>query len=536
MLEYGQPLHAYRLDRLAGAIQVRYAQAQESLTLLDGTELSLDDQTLVIADDSGAIGLAGIMGGLSTAVDAETDAIFLESAFFAQNALQGRARRYGLHTDASLRFERGVDPSGQERAIERASALLLEIAGGDAGPLVLAEAEDQVPVRQPVSLNEATVTRMLGMTISRDEIETHLRQLDMQVESTDGGWQVTAPSYRFDIAIEEDLIEELARMVGYDQIPVTAGSGQVRLARADEDNISPQSVTDLLVARGFNEVVTFSFTEGDEQARVTGTEESVPLANPISRDLNVLRRSLWPGLLRCAAFNLSRQIERCRLFEVGTAFAPAANGVAETTLISGLIVGSSRPPHWEGASAEADFFDLKAEVEAVLSMWKSDQEFRFEAEVSPGLNPARAAVIRRGQTRVGSIGELHPALQSTYEFREPVLMFEIDLLQLGNAAVPKFEAFSKFPSTRRDLAVIVDESITAAQLTDNVTEALGPALRRCEIFDIYRGPAVDSGRKSVGMGLILQDASRTLNDEETDDMMQRVMRHLERKLEATIRN
>jgi phenylalanyl-tRNA synthetase beta chain len=374
------------------------------------------------------------------------------------------------------------------------------------------------------------------MQIGSDDISAHLQQLDMQVESTAAGWLVTPPSYRFDIAIEEDLIEELARMVGYDQIPVIPGAGQVSLARANEGKVSPEAVTDLMVARGFNEVVTFSFIEGDEQTRITGAAEAIPLANPISRDLNVLRSSLWPGLLRCAAFNLSRQVERCRLFEVGTVFAPAAEGVAESTCVAGLIVGAARPPHWEGAAAEADFFDLKADVEALLSMWNADAELRFEAQSSAGLNPARAAVIVRGERQVGCIGELHPALQNLYEFRAPVLLFEIDLLQLGDAAIPKFEAFSKFPSTRRDLAVIVDEAVTVAELTEHVVTELGSALRRCEIFDIYRGPGVDSGRKSVGMGLILQDASRTLNDEETDDMMRRVMRHLEQKLEATIRN
>jgi len=536
MLEFGQPLHAYRLDRLAGGISVRLARAGEKLTLLDETEVSLTESTLVITDQSGPIGLAGIMGGLSTAVDAGTDAIFLESAFFAPAAMQGRARHYGLHTDASIRFERGVDPSGQERAVERATSLLLEIAGGEAGPLVLAEDETQVPSRPTIRLRGARIRQVLGIELGQEQIEQALSRLGMQIEPEVNGWQVTAPSYRFDIAIEEDLIEELARMVGYDRIPVTPGTSQVKLARLSESDVSADTVSDLLAARGYREVVSFSFAERSEQARITGRDDAIALANPISRELDVLRRSLWPGLLRTAVLNQSHQIDRCRLFEVGTVFSAGEDSAHESTCVAGLLTGPVQGAHWEGATADADFFDLKADVDAVLALWLKRTGFRYEAATHPALNPGRSAAIYREDARIGWLGELHPQLQQHYEFRHPVILFELDLAAAGKATIPKYQPFTKFPFVRRDLAVVVDERISVAQLTEHVAASLGTALRQCEVFDIYRGPGVDSGRKSVGMGLILQDASRTLNDQETDDMMRRVMRHLEQELEATIRS
>ena len=536
MLELGQPLHAYRLDGLEGAIRVRLASAGEALTLLDGTALALDDDMLVIADDSGAIGLAGIMGGASTAVDATTDAVFLESAFFAPKAIQGRARRVGLHTDASVRFERGIDPSGQERAVERATALLVEIAGGKAGPIVVAEDEAALPALVPVSLRASRISALLGIEVDGAEIETLLGRLGMQVAATDGGWDVTPPSYRFDIAIEEDLIEELGRMIGYDRIPVTPERPVVHLGRAAEGVVGTDTLTDLLVARGYTETVSYGFTESGGQARITGSGVAVRLANPISQDLDVMRATLWPGLLRSARLNASRQQTRCRLFEAGTAFEPGRDGVRESARIAGLVTGPRHPAHWEGAAPDADFFDAKSDVEAVLSHWRGGDGFHFRIESHAALNPSRSAAIYRGDRRVGWIGELHPALQAEHDFKQPVVLFEIELSELGASSLPKFETYSRYPSSRRDLAVVVDESVRVSDLTKHVTEALGDALQRYEIFDVYRGKGVDKGRKSVGIGLILHNAYRTLTDTETDDMIRQVVRRLEHELGATIRN
>jgi len=535
MLEVGQPLHAYRLDRLDGAIEVRFAKSGEALTLLDGTELELDADMLAIADRSGAIGLAGIMGGQSTAVDAGTGAIFLESAFFAPDAIRGRARRLGLHTDASLRFERGVDPSGQERAVERATALLIAIAGGEAGPIVVAEDEAAVPRREPIALDVGRVARRLGVDLGAAEVEAALERLGMEVEAGAAGFEVTAPSYRFDIAIEADLIEELGRVIGYDRIPVTPGTALVRLGLAPERAVSAESLSDLLVARGYTEIVSYGFTESRAQAGLTGTGAAVRLANPISRDLDVMRSSLWPGLLRSARLNQSRQLARCRLFEIGTVFAADGEAVAESTCIAGLVTGARQPAHWEGAAPAADFFDLKGDVEALLATWRSKDAFRFAPEAHAALTPSRSARILRNDEGIGWLGELHPRLQREHDLKTPVVLFEIDLAAIGEAALPGFGDYSRFPSMRRDLAVVVDDSIAVADLTKLVADVLGDKLARHEVFDIYRGKGVDIGRKSVGIGLILQDAYRTLTDAETDDMIERVMRRLEHELGATIR-
>jgi phenylalanyl-tRNA synthetase beta chain len=536
MLELGQPLHAYRLDKLQAPIQVRFASDKEPLTLLDQSTLELTTDSLVIADRSGAIGLAGIMGGAATAVDADTDAIFLESAYFAPKAIQGRARHYGMHTDAAIRFERGVDPSGQERAIERATALLVEIAGGEPGPIVVAEDEATVPNRAPVVLREQRIAALLGVDLTGDQIRQLLGRLGMEIDAANDGWRITPPSYRFDISIEEDLIEEVGRMIGYDNIPSSPGESTVHLGRASETRIEADSLRDFLVARGYSEQVSYGFTERATQARITGSDRAVALANPISQELDVMRSTLWPGLLRTARLNSSRQLARFRLFEVGTVFAPAADGVDETTRIAGLVTGSREPPHWEGATPKADFFDVKGDVMALLSFWREREIFTLKTETHTALNPSRAAALYHRAQRIGWIGELHPALQTEFDFKHPIVLFEIELTSISETSLPKFSGYSKFPSSRRDLAVVVDESISVADLTKHASAVLGDSLQRFEIFDLYRGKGVDVGRKSVGIGLILQDASRTLNDEETDVMIQLVVRRLEQEFGATIRN
>jgi phenylalanyl-tRNA synthetase beta chain len=536
MLEFGQPLHAYRLDKLEAPIAVRFARPGESLTLLDGTELELSPDTLVIADGSGAIGLAGIMGGLATAVDNATDEIFLESAYFAPWALQGRARRYGLHTDASVRFERGVDPTGQERAVERATALLAEIAGGRAGPITVAEDGAELPQREPVILRSRRTSSRLGIEVPPEQVEQLLAGLGMQIEPIAEAWRVTPPSYRFDIAIEEDLIEEVGRMIGYDHIPAIPGTSEVRLGRAPETEVTAESLGDLLVARGFSEIVTYSFAEAAAQARISGTDSAVRLANPISQDMSVMRDSLWAGLLRTAQLNSSHQLARCRLFEAGTVFHAEGDSVTESTRLAGLIMGQRLPVYWDGDTPTGDFYDLKGDIEALLSRWRDSESFDFRAESNTALNPSRSAGIYRRDKRIGWLGELHPGLQDEYDLKTPVVLFELDLSAMNAAALPKFEDYSKFPFVRRDLAIVVDEHIEVADLTKAVAEVLGDALAHYEIFDLYRGKGVDSGRKSVGIGLILQNAYRTLTDAETDDMIHQVVRRLEHELGATIRN
>jgi phenylalanyl-tRNA synthetase beta chain len=535
MLELGQPLHAYDLDKLSGKIEVRRAQSGESLVLLDGKSLELRDDVLVIADERGPVGLAGIMGGQSTAVSAASTSIFLEGAFFTPAAIAGRARRFGLHTDASLRFERGVDPTQQARAIERATELLLAICGGDAGPLSLTEQPAAAPKRSPIRLRRARVSSVLGLTVPDSRIGRVLERLEMRVERDADGWRVTAPAFRFDITIEEDLIEEVGRMVGYDHIPSTPGVARERLGLATETVVAPERATDRLAARGYAEVITYSFVDPDLELAVNPGVEPVRLANPIASELAVLRRSLWPGLLNAARHNLAHQRGRFKLFELGPQFEADGPVVRETAVLAGLAVGSRAPEHWDGAGPELDFFDVKGDVESLLQLTGRADEFRFEAAIHPALSPGRTARIVRDSTPVGWLGALHPDLQSRLDKKRDAVVFALQVEPTFAASVPAFRGYSKFPSIRRDLAVVVEEKVSAASVVECARAAGGALLQHAIVFDVYRGSGVDSSRKSIGLGLILQDVSRTLTDADADQTMQSVTLRLERELGATIR-
>jgi phenylalanyl-tRNA synthetase beta chain len=475
------------------------------------------------------------MGGKASAVGLATDSVFLEAAYFAPAALAGRARRLGLHTDASLRFERGVDPDGQLRAIERATELLVAICGGAAGPVTRAERMADAPVRAAVALRRDRLHAILGVDVPADTVRRIFASLEMRVSETEDGWAVQPPSFRFDIAIEEDLIEEIGRMFGYDRIPVTPARATERLGLATEQAVDVDRVADLLVARGYSEAITYSFTDPALQALVNPGETLVELANPIASDLAVLRRSLWPGLLAAARLNISRQRSRLKLFEIGPRFAAADDGVAEAAVVAGLALGSRLPEHWDGAGSDVDVFDIKADVEAVLRLTGASEEFRFRADSHPALIPGRTARVLRGDRPVGWLGALHPALQKELDTKRPAVLFALQLQALAPAAVPAFQRFSKFPSIRRDLAVVVDEGVSAEALTQVVRRTAGELLKELVVFDVYRGKGVDSRRKSMGLGLILQDASRTLTDEDADNKMRSVIESLERDFGATIR-
>jgi phenylalanyl-tRNA synthetase beta chain len=358
----------------------------------------------------------------------------------------------------------------------------------------------------------------------------------MRTEPEPGGWKVTPPACRFDLAIAEDLIEEIGRLHGYDRIPATPGRSELRPGSDSESAVAAERIGDLLAARGYTEVICYGFTSSASQQSVIAGDGGVRLANPLSQDLDALRGSLWPGLLQAARFNFSRQVTRCRLFEQGTVFSAEGDRVAESTQVAGLVAGARLPLHWEGEGAAADFFDLKGDVDALLALWRLGDDLRYTASAHVSLNPARSAAILLGDRAVGWLGELHPRLQAEYEFKEPVVLFALDLAAIGSARAPRFADFSRFPSVRRDLAVIVDEALAADDLTKLIAEVLGERLQHQEIFDVYRGKGVDSGRKSVGIGLILQDASRTLTDKEADDMIQKVVHRLEQEHGARIRN
>ena len=535
MLELGQPLHAYRLDRLSGRIIVRSASAGEPLTLLDGREVRLDEDTLVIADESGAIGLAGIMGGAGTAVDEQTQHVFLESAFFAPEGILGRARRYALQTDASTRFERGVDPGGQERAIERATELLLSIAGGQAGPVEVTESLPDVPKPVPVRLRHGRLEKLLGMELEPADVEALLRRLEMDPRLNGDGWSVVPPAFRFDIAIEEDLVEEVGRMVGYDNVPVTPEEISTRLGTATEQHVDGDAVQDLLVGRGYSEVITYSFIDERAQRDIDPQGVAVRLANPIASDMNVMRSTLWPSLLDVATRNMARQQPGLRIFEIGAQFAQVADNIGETAVIAGLALGRQWPEHWDLDGRDVDFFDVKADVEALLKLTRREAQYRLETGQHPALHPGQSARIVNRDTTVGWLGCLHPGLQQRLQLRKPAVLFSLELDALFDAEVPASRAVSKFPAVRRDLAIVVDEAVAVQSLVELVRSNAGATLESTVVFDLYRGEHIGENRKSVGLGLILRDQSRTLTDDDADRTVQSVARRLEQEFGAKIR-
>ena len=535
MLELGQPLHAYDLQKLDRRITVRFAIAGEQLSLLDGTQVTLDSDVLVIADDSGAIGLAGIMGGQSTSVSDSTRDVFLESAYFSPLAIRGRARRFALHTDASLRFERGVDPVQQRRAVERATTLLLEIAGGDPGPIIEEVAPARLPARDAIRLRLDRLNAILGTSLQPGEVEANLHLLQMDVTLAQGGWLVVPPPFRFDLKIEEDLVEEVGRMVGFDKIPAVVEQSPRHLGTATESSLAEDRIADALCAREYAEIVTYGFVDEELASAVNPGAKPVRVANPLSREMGVMRRSLWPGLLAAARQNLSRQQSRARLFEIGTQFVHAGDRVRESRVMAGMATGPHFSEHWEGGSRDVDFFDVKADVEAILALTGRGEEARFETADHPALAGGQCARLYLGGEAVGWLGVLHPRLQKRLEMKLPTIVFSMLLGPVARATIPTFQQYSKFPSLRRDIAVVLNEAVSADEVLACVRKATGDLVKSATVFDIYRGKGIDSGLKSVALGLILQGRSRTLTDADADRVVANATRRLEHEFGAVIR-
>jgi len=538
MLELGQPMHAYDLAKLHGAITVRLARAGEPITLLDGKPVAAETDVLLITDAEGAVGLAGIMGGLRTAVSAETTDVFFESAYFSPEAVLGRARRFGLVTDASQRFERGVDPTQQARAIARAIALLAPVAGGTAGPIEVTESSPHVPKRAAVALRSKQLTRLLGVTLTPEQVSSTLQALNMQVRPTTEGWQVTPPAYRFDIAIEADLIEEVARIVGFDVIPETDAQTPQRFRKLPAAHPPEAAVLQALAARGYEEAITYAFVDPALQEQLFPDRPGLALSNPIASDLSVMRVSLWPGLLRAALENQRRQQDRIRLFEHGARFEQLDGGTREIDTLAALALGARLPEQWgvpKDMRGAADFYDVKGDLAALLTATGEPDAFTFAAASQSALHPGRAArVLRRGEA-VGWVGELHPWLVKALDFAYPPVLFEIDLEAALAVVRTTYREISRFPQVRRDLAVVVDESVTLSSLAERVTLAASSLLRSLRIFDVYRGPGLELGRKSVALGLIFQDISRTLTDDDVERLMASVVADLRENLNARIR-
>ncbi|SDA25602.1 phenylalanyl-tRNA synthetase beta subunit [Pseudomonas sp. NFPP10] len=536
MLELGQPLHAFDLAEINGGIRVRMAEEGEKLVLLDGQEVSLRSDTLVIADHTRALAIAGVMGGEHSGVTANTRDVFLESAFFDQIAVAGKARSYGLHTDASHRYERGVDWQLAREAMERATGLLLEITGGDAGPIIETLSEQHLPSVAPVTLRAERITQMLGMEIDGLEVERLLTALGLTVTADGAGqWRVEVPSHRFDISLEVDLIEELARLYGYNRLPVRYP--QARLApqaKAEAEGDLP-ALRRLLVARGYQEAITYSFIDPKLFELFNPGVEPLLLANPISADMAAMRSSLWPGLVKALQHNLNRQQDRVRMFESGLRFVGQLEGLKQQPMLAGVVCGSRLPEGWAQGRDGVDFFDVKADVEAVLGFAGALDAFTFVPGKHPALHPGQTARIERDGREVGFLGAIHPELAKNLGLDRPVYVFELVLSEVAQGRLPKFHELSRFPEVRRDLALLADRDVAASAVLDVIRENAGEWLTDLRLFDVYQGKGIDPHRKSLAVGLTWQHPSRTLNDDEVNSTTQNILTSLEQRLNATLR-
>lgn len=529
LLELGQPMHAFDLAKLGGSVEVRFAKTGEMLMLLNDTEVKLADDDLVIADNSGAIALAGIMGGELTSVSETTSAIFLESAFFTPDIMAGKARRLGLSTDSSYRFERGVDFGNTLNAMERATALILEICGGMAGAIT--QAVTELPVRNTVSLRYARLCSVLGMQIPQATVTKLLTQLGFANNEHAGVYAVQAPSYRFDIAREEDLIEEIARLYGYDHLTAIAPHAELSMLDAPEAALNMAWVQDVLQAQGYQEVVTYSFVDESWERDLMGNANPIKLKNPIASNLSVMRSGLWGGLLDVLTYNLNRKQERAMLFEVGASYFADKQSYCEQTQVSGLSYGEFQPEQWGEKARDVDFFDVKAIVD---SLTHGQAEYRAEAH--PALHPGQSARVYLHGKPIGWLGKLHPKWQQHYSLPKNTVLFELAVAPLMQTKMAQYQEVSKFLPVRRDIAVVVDADLPVQTIVNAVHEAKIPLLHQIQLFDVYQGKGIAENKKSLAFLVLMQDTHKTLLDTEAEVAMAELLKLLEKQFGASLRN
>lgn len=538
LLELGHPMHAFDLDQLQGSIHVRMAAAEEKLTLLDGQEVTLTNDVLVIADEVKPLAMAGIFGGQGSGVTTNTRHIFLESAFFAPSAIAGRARRYGLHTDASHRYERGVDPELQRTAMERATALLLEICGGEPGPIVEAKSDEHLPKAAQVSLRAERLAKVLGIHIEAAEVTEILQRLDFVVTATEQGWDVIVPSFRFDIRIEEDLIEEVARIYGYHRIQAAAPAAQLRMIPRREGNLTTDQLKRVLIDRGYQEAITYSFVDPKHQAMLFEEVAALTLPFPISVEMSSMRVSLWPGLIGAVAHNQKRQQQCLAFCETGLRFIPdvnAENGVVQQPMIGGIRAGKAYPEHWQEGERHVDFYDIKGDVEALLALTGKADEFRFVADQHSALHPGQSAAIFKGDKLVGYIGAIHPQYEKALGLSGRTFVFELELAAVTERSIPVAQAVSKYPSIQRDLAIVVKATIPAGEIFTAIENIGVNHLVDLHLFDVYQGAGVAEGYRSLALSLTLQHPERTLEDNEINAAVKTVVEMLTSEFGATLR-
>ncbi|MGS2721224.1 phenylalanine--tRNA ligase subunit beta [Paraglaciecola aestuariivivens] len=538
LLELGHPMHAFDNDKLQGDIIVRLAKQDELLTLLDGNEVKLQANTLLIADEEKALAMAGVFGGLDSGVTQTTKDIFLESAFFAPDAIMGKARQYGLHTDASHRYERGVDPQLQATAMERATQLLLDIVGGEAGPVVEALDQQHLPSHRSVSLRKQRLTKVLGIEIDSAKVTDIIQRLGFGVDFKDDIWQIEVPPYRFDISIEEDLIEEIARVFGYNQIPNVAPVASLKMSKHQEQKVQTSQLKNSLVERDYQEAITYSFVDPKVQAKLFPDLNALQLPHPISIDMSSMRVSLWPGLLQAMSYNQKRQQGRVRLFETGLRFIPDAQekaGVQQQQVISGAACGLVNDENWDSNSRAIDFYDVKADVEALLNC-AGILDYRFERIEHNALHPGQSAGIYQGDRLLGMMGAVHPQYEKVLGLNGRSFVFELEIASLGLKNLPKAQEISKFPANRRDIAIVVDDDKVVGEILNFIEKFGQNQLVGLNLFDVYRGKGIAQGKKSLAISLILQDKTKTLEENDIQAIVDRVLSALAQEFGASLRD
>lgn len=536
MLEVGQPLHAFDLAHIHKSLQVRRAHQNEKLQLLDGQTALLEESILVIADEHQCQALAGVMGGAQAAVTENTTDIFIESAYFNPVVIAGRARKLGLNTDAAYRFERGVDPTIQKLAIERATELIMTLSQGAAGPITEVRAAEFLPKSTTITLRKSRLSRVLGFEIPDQDVSDTLHYLGMHVTAVAEGWQVVAPDYRFDIAREVDLIEEVVRVYGYQHIPQRKPALPVTFIAQSELKLPVQRLRHLLIDRGYQEVITYSFISQQLQAMFDPEHQALALVNPLSPELAVMRTTLWPSLVSVLSYNLNRQVSRLRLFETGLRFIKNDHELTQQAVIAGLLSGNVFPEQWGSPARAVDFYDIKNDVLSLINLTGNKEAFSFVAQAHPALHPGQSCAIYFNKQLVGFCGALHPVIKKLLGLTEPVYLFECLLNVLTEVELPKYKAISKFPTIRRDIAFMVDQEITAQQLQTVIQQSANELLVSLQLFDVYQGKGIAMGKKSVAIGLIFQGADRTLIESEVNEQVERVLSALKQQFNVVLRD
>ena len=538
LLELGHPMHAFDNNKLEGDVVVRFAKQDEKLTLLDGNEVTLHDNTLVIADTHKALAMAGIFGGLESGVTNQSKDIFLESAFFAPDAIMGKARQYGLHTDASHRYERGVDPQLQHIAMQRATQLLLDIVGGEAGPVIEAVDTAFVPKDRSVTLRHSRLTKVLGIEIAADTVTDIFNRLGFSVSFEIEVWQISVPPYRFDISIEEDLIEEVARVYGYNQIPDIAPVASLKMLQHQEQKVQLSQLKNTLVESDYQEAITYSFVDPKIQSLLYPEIEGLQLPHPISSEMSTMRVSLWTGLLQSVSYNQKRQQSRVRLFESGLRFIPDSSektGVKQELVISGVACGLVADEHWDKSARAIDFFDVKADVENLLDC-AGVVDYRFVSASHSALHPGQCADVFIGDTLLGSIGAVHPKLEKSLGLNGRCFVFELEISALGLKNLPKLQEISKFPANRRDIAIVVDDDKVIGDILICIEKSGANQLVGLNLFDVYTGKGIAHGKKSLAISLLLQDKTKTLEETDIQAAVDEILATLSKKFQASLRD